>query len=401
MTDILKIQREIIQYDEHLLRQNAAANHGKPYRQCSLSLMDTIADPHITFDNKGISNYYYEYLMAEKAQVFTGAEGQTKLHALVQKIKESGKDKPYDCITGVSGGVDSTYLTFLAKELGLRPLVVHFDNGWNSELAVKNIENIISRLGFDLFTLVVDWKEFRDLQLSYFKASVVDIEAITDHAIIATLHKLSHKYNIRYILSGTNIVTEATLPKNWIWNKSDHVNLTDIHRTYGQVKLKSYPLFDRVLKKRSQVKGVEVVAPLNFVSYNKAEIKKAISEKLGWKDYGGKHFESVFTRFYQGYILPMKFGIDKRKAHLSNLIFSGQITKEEAVNEISKPIYKREQLQQDYDFVLKKLNLTHEDFVSWLKQPRREHSDFKVEQSIWDKYKMFKPFKKLRNSVGR
>src|SRR2546421_747515 len=242
---IAEIREEIKvpRYNEDKLRLSSEANFGRLYQQCVFSLMDTIADPNISFDGRGISNYYYEYQQAERAYVKKGQEGIQAQMDLVEKIRESGLGKKYDCITGVSGGVDSTYLSFMAKQWGLRPLVVHFDNGWNSELAVKNIENIISRLGFDLYTLVVDWEEFKDIQLSYFKASVVDIEAITDHAIVASLHRLAHQYGIKYILSGNNIVTEATLPKYWIWNKADHVNLQSIHRSYGKIPIKTFPLF--------------------------------------------------------------------------------------------------------------------------------------------------------------
>ena len=371
------------------------------YRRCSISLMDNIADPDISFDEKGICNYYYEYLQKEKEQVFTGEEGERKLKELADKIKEAGKGKKYDSITGVSGGVDSTYLTLTAKKLGLNPLIVHFDNGWNSEMAVKNIENIISKLGFDLYTLVVDWNEFKDVQLSYIKASVVDIEAITDHAIIATMYKLALENNIKYVLSGTNIVTEATLPKYWIYNKTDHVNLLDIHKKYGQVPLKTFPLFDFKLKKRVQVNKIEGVAPLNYLPYNKAAVKETITRELDWRDYGGKHYESIFTRFYQGYILPNKFHIDKRKAHLSNLIFSRQITLEEALQEMEKPVYDPEQLSIDKEFVLKKFGLTESKFDQIMKEPRREHTDFKTEKSIWDTYSLLRPFKGLRKSIGR
>lgn len=389
------------QFDQEKLKQSLEMNGGRAYRQCSLSVMDTIADPDITFDEKGICNYYYEFIKQKEKSVPDAALAQVQLQQMVDKIKQEGAGKKYDCITGVSGGVDSTYLALTAKRMGLRPLIVHFDNGWNSELAVKNIENIISRLGFDLYTLVVDWDEFKDLQLAYLKASVVDIEAITDHAIIGTLYRLAAQYGIKYILSGANVVTENTLPKHWIYNKFDHVNIKDIHDKFGTVKLKTYPLF-KANEKRVYVKlkKIETVYPLNYLPYNKAAVKEAITEELGWRDYGGKHYESVFTRFYQGYILPVKFGIDKRKAHLSDLIFSGQITKEEALEELKKPIYPEELLKNDFSFVMKKLNLTEEEFEKIMSLPRKEHTDFKIEKSVWDTYTLLKPFKKIRNSIS-
>ena len=391
----------MLMYNEENLKKDEKANYGRKYQQCSISVMDTIMDPNITFDEKGISNYYYEYQHQEKAWVVKGKEGEQKLAKLIEAIKESGKGNKYDCITGVSGGVDSTYLVLRAKQLGLRPLIVHFDNGWNSELAVMNIENIIKRLGFDLYTLVVDWKEFNDIQMSYLKASVVDIEAITDHAIIGTLYRLAAENGIKYILSGSNVVTEATLPLHWIWNKSDHTNIKDIHRQYGKLPLKTYPFFSTRQKQYYvKAKGIEVVCPLNYMNYIKKEVKQTIINELGWRDYGGKHYESVFTRFYQGYILPVKFGIDKRKGHLSNLIFSGQLTKKEAIEELKKPIYDPEQLLVDYEFVLKKFNLDRKEFEELMKLPRREHTEFKVEKSVWDTYQILKPFKKIRNAFG-
>lgn len=393
--------KEILPYYPEYYKASQEFNHGRPYQQCTMSLMDTIADPNIIFDVNGVCQYYQSYLKQEKEQVLTGKDGEEHIAALVAKIKASGEGKPYDCITGVSGGVDSTYLTYMAKQWGLRPLVVHFDNGWNSEMAVKNIENIISLLGFDLHTLVVDWEEFRDIQRAFFAANVVDIEAITDHAIIATLHKLAHKHGLKYILSGANVVTEAILPSNWIWNKTDHVNISAIHKKFGKKRLKTYPLFNRSLKKKSQLMGVTAVNPLNAMPYNKAEVKQLIQEKLGWRDYGGKHYESVFTRFYQGYILPVKFGIDKRKAHLSNLIFSGQITKDEALKELEQPIFGDNNLKLDYEFVMKKLLFSHEEFETYLKAPRKEHRDYPIETSIWEQYAVLKPFKGIRAAIGK
>jgi N-acetyl sugar amidotransferase len=392
----------MLMYDEQRWRNDLKANAGRRFQQCSISVMDTISDPGIHFDEKGICNYYYEYLVQEKAQVFCGEEGKMKLVEIVAKIKEAGNGKNYDCITGVSGGVDSTYLCLMASKLGLNPLIVHFDNGWNSELAVKNIENIISRLGFDLYTLVVDWNEFRDLQLSYLKASVVDIEALTDHAIIGTLYRLAAENDIKYILSGYNIVTEGVLPAYWVWNKTDHSNIKDIHAKFGKLPLRTFPLFTAKQKRYDmQKKGIQVINLLNYLDYNKKKVKETIISELSWRDYGGKHYESIFTRFYQGYILPVKFGIDKRKAHLSNLIFSGQMQKEEALEELRKPIYESAQLLEDYEFVLKKFNMSNKEFEKILLTPRREHNEFEIEKGIFEKYpflKPLRPIKRLANS---
>ena len=352
--------------------------------------MDNIADPDITFDEKGICNYYYDYQEAEKKLVFKGKEGEEKLEKLVTKIKEEGRGKDYDCLIGLSGGVDSTYVAYLTKKLGLRPLAVHLDNGWNSELAVKNIENIISKLGIDLFTLVINWEEFKDIQLAYLRASVVDIEVVSDHAIFATMYKLAKEKNIGYILSGTNVVTEHIMPQSWLYKKMDFANVKDIHNKYGKLKLKTYPTFD--FKKHVYYSALLRLVPisiLNYVPYNKAEIKQIITKELSWRDYGGKHYESVFTKFYQAYILPEKFKIDKRKAHLSTLICAGQMTRDCALKQLSEPIYPPNELKQDKEYVLKKFGLSETEFEAIMKTPPRRHEDFVTDTHLKERYMRF------------
>jgi N-acetyl sugar amidotransferase len=372
----------------------------RPFQQCTVSVMDTIADPDISFDEKGISNYYYEYKRNAAESVFHGEAGRLKLEEMAAAIKAAGKNQPYDCIMGLSGGVDSTYVAYLSKQLGLRPLAIHFDNGWNSELAVQNIENIVNKLGIDLYTYVINWEEFRDLQIAYLKASVVDIEAISDHAIFASMYRLAGERKIPYILSGTNVQTENTLPKSWIHTKSDHINIKSIHRKYGTLPLKTFPFMNAKVKRYyQQMMGVKSISVLNYLTYNKKNVKELIQKELGWKDYGGKHYESVWTRFYQGYILPTKFNIDKRKAHLSDLIFGEQITKAEALEELKKPIYDPEQLKIDYDFVLKKLGFTSEEFNKILQLPQRSHYDFDYEKPIDERYPLLKPIKKVYRTI--
>ncbi|HET9425900.1 MAG TPA: N-acetyl sugar amidotransferase [Gemmatimonadaceae bacterium] len=362
-------------------------------RQCSVGVLDTRDDPAMRFDDDGRCHYYHEYLQAERAHVRTGEEAARLLGEMVSGIKRDGRGKPYDCILGVSGGVDSTYLAYLARQLGLRPLAVHFDNGWNSELAVRNIEHIVNRLGIDLNTYVMDWSEFRDLQLAYLKASVIDIEALTDHAILTTMHRLAARHGIRHILSGANVVTEQVLPPHWIYNKYDHVNIRAIHAAFGTRPLKSFPFMDwRVKRYLQTVRRLQTHAPLNLVRYDKAEVKALIERELGWRDYGGKHHESIWTRFYQGYILPTKFGVDKRKAHLSNLIFSGQLSKVEALAELARPIYEPELLRQDHEFVLAKLEISAEELAALLAAPPRSHREFAWERSIYDTYPALRPF---------
>ncbi len=370
----------------------------RTYQQCSKTVLDTNDDPNIIFDAEGVCHYVYEYEQSEAKKVVKGTEGLAQLQRLVDKIKADGKDKKYDCITGVSGGVDSTYLAYKAKEYGLRPLIVHFDNGWNSELAVQNIENIISRLGFNLFTYVINWQEFKDLQTAFFKANVIDIEALTDHAISATLYKMAAEHNIKYILSGNNIVTEGILPPNWVFK--DERNIKDIHKQFGSVPLKTFPFMSPKQKSYyHNVKGIEIIEPLNYLPYNKKEVKQVIISELGWRDYGGKHYESIFTRFYQGYILPHKFKVDKRKAHLSTLICSGQMTRDEVLEELKKPIYDAEQCKIDKEFFLKKMGFTEQDFDQYIQTPPRDHKAFDHYKSFFNQYKFLKPFEKTIRKI--
>ena len=358
--------------------------------------MDTNDDAGISFDEKGVCHHCHDFDIYKKALIFKGLEGERRLNQIVAKICKAGKNKPYDCVMGVSGGIDSTYLALQAKKLHLRPLIVHVDNGWNSELAVKNIENIVNKLGFSLYTYVIEWKEFKDLQLSYFKASVVDIEALTDHAILGALYKTAFKKGIRYILLGTNIATESILPSSWTFRKVDAINIRAIHKEFGQVALKTFPFIDPWPKKfYDYILRIKIVSPLDYMRYIKSEVKKIIIDELGWRDYGGKHYESIFTRFYQGYILPNKFKIDKRKAHLSNLICSGQITREEALHEIKRPAYDPEQLKMDKEFVLKKLGLSEQEFEALMKLPIRKHTDFAFEGPFYKQYPVLKLFKPL------
>lgn len=388
-------------YDQETLEKDLEANCGRPYQQCAMSVMDTIADPDITFDDKGICNYYYEYQQAEKKHLLKGDEGKKRLESEFKKIKDADNSSKYDCILGLSGGVDSTYLCLLAKEHDLNPLLVHFDNGWNSELAQHNIENTVKICGFDLYTYVVDWREFKEMQLAYLRASVVDIEVLTDHAFMAVLYEQARKWKIKYVLAGMNIVTEQVLPRHWIYNKADTVNIKDIVNTHGSVKIKdikTYPFLNYLTKRYcDEILKMEVITPLNWIEYNYDSVKKEIMERLQWRDYGGKHYESIWTRFYQGYILPKKFHIDKRKAHLSNLIFSGQMTKALAKEVLLHPMIDSSIFDSDYEFVLKKMGLKENEFENLLKQPRKEHLSYKSQRGFWDNYPLLKIFRPIVN----
>jgi N-acetyl sugar amidotransferase len=356
------------------------------YQMCSKTIMDT-TDPDIVFDEQGICNHYHEYQIAAAKNLLPEPERSRRLDEMIDTIKKAGKNKPYDCLIGLSGGVDSTYVAYLVKKFGLRPLAVHLDNGWDSELAVKNVENIISKCGFDLFTLVVNWEEFKDIQMAYLKASVVDIEVVSDHAIQATMYKLAKEKNIGYVISGTNIVTEFIMPKSWLYSKLDYTNLKDIHKQFGTKKIKTYPTvnFIRYVYYNGFLKLVPI-SILDFVDYNKPEAKEIIKNELDWRNYGEKHYESLFTKFYQAYILPTKFNIDKRKAHYSTLICSGQMTREEALKEIQRPLYPEAELNTDMEYVLKKFGLSETEFDEIMKTPPRPHNTYKTDVLLKKRY---------------
>ena len=359
---------------------------------CTNCIMDT-SDPEIIFDNVGVCNHCHYYTKLVKTRTFSDAERPAKLNALVGKIKADGKGKAYDCIIGVSGGVDSTYVAYLVKkELGLRPLAVHFDNGWNSELSVMNIENIIKKLEIDLFTHVVDWEEFKDIQLSFLKASTPDGEIPTDHAINAILFKLATKYNIKHILNGVNVATEAILPLKWGYGYYDFRYIKNVQSLFGQQKIKTLPHFNLVqLFYYLIVKKIKIVPLLDYIHYDKSEAMKLIERELGWRYYGGKHYESIYTRFFQGYILPKKFNIDKRKAHLSNQICSKQITREYAIEKMTHPTYSAELQAEDREYAVKKFNITDREFETIMQSPPKTFLDYRT------CYHIFEYAKKIRN----
>jgi N-acetyl sugar amidotransferase len=350
----------------------------KEYRICSKTVMDTTGDPDIVFDEKGICNYYYEFSDKLKIRVPTPEKAEKELRTIIDKIKRAGKGKRYDCIIGVSGGVDSTYTAWLVKQLGLRPLAVHLDNGWDSELAVKNVENILTRLGIDLYTEVLDWEMFRDLQLSFLKASTPDGEIPTDHAILAVLYKTAAKFKVRYIISGMNFRSEGMLPPSWARGYLDWKYIRSVQKQFGKQNLKTFPhLTVGGFLYYNLVRGIRSISLLNYVKFNRAEAIQVIERELGWRNYGGKHHESVYTRLYQSYILPVKFGIDKRKAHLSCLITStGEVSREQALEELKSPPADPKAMGDDKEYLLKKLNITSEEFEDIMKRPVKNILDY-------------------------
>lgn len=379
-----------IAYNEEKLKLDPALHTNGVYRQCTACVMDSIADPGIRFDENGVCGYHAMYEEDAAAHILHGEAGRQMLEETFAAIRQSGAGRDYDCILGVSGGVDSTYLALLAKEHGLRPLLVHFDNSWNSETAIRNIECMVDRLGFDLYTYLMDWQEFAALQRAYLRASVVNIDVITDHAFLSVLYKLARKWKIRYVLAGTNLATEQLLPGAWAFDAGDPDNIRDIFSRYGDrplSALRNYPFmnyYERMYLIRFQ--KLKFVAPLNWIDYNYMAVKQRIAAELDWEDYPCKHYESVWTRIYQGYILPVKFHIDKRKAHLSNLIYSGQMTREEALEQLRKPIYDPGLLAGDIRYLCRKLDLSFSEFEDLMREPRREHNIFAVQRTFIQRY---------------
>ena len=339
--------------------------------------MDT-TDPEIEFSEDGVCNHCRRFDEFAKKWPLNTEAGKDQLNKIISEIKKHGLGKEYDCIAGVSGGVDSSYVLFKAKELGLRPLAVHFDSGWNSECAVNNIENMLKKLNIDLYTFVANWEEMRDLQLAFFKASVANCDIPQDYVFKVVLYKTADKKGIKYIISGSNLVTESILPTSWGYKSDDSKHLRSIHKKFGEIKLRNYPqlsFFEQFIY-YPYIKKTKTIPILDYMTYIKAEAKEFLKKEFGWKDYGGKHFESVFTRFFQSYYLPKKFGFDKRRAHLSSLIVSGQMTREEALKDVEKIIYPEHQLREDKEFVAKKLGIAPEEFDKILALPIRTFRDY-------------------------
>jgi len=358
------------------------------YEICAKCVMDT-SDVCITFNDEGICNYCIDFENKISLYRFTKAQEEKNLIDLKSRILNNKIDK-YDSLIGLSGGVDSSYLALLAKKMELNPLCVHFDNGWNSDTALGNIQKIIKNTGFDLETYVIDWIEFKDLQRSFIKAGVVDIEMLTDHAIFASLFKIRKKNKIKTVLSGTNFVTEQNMPKYWSWNKMDSRNIKDIHKKYGSVKLKTFPFMNTFrwqLMKKFRLGGI-FEEPLNVINYSKIKAIEELKKTFDWNYYGEKHYESVFTKFYQAYVLPYKFQIDKRKVHYSDLLRNNEITRDDAISKINTPLYSNEDaFRTEKNYVLKKLGFSEVEFNSYMDQNPVLHSSYKTDKYFIDTLK--------------
>jgi N-acetyl sugar amidotransferase len=343
--------------------------------------MDT-SDPDITFDESGVCNHCHAADASAARLVRVGEAGVQELRSITARIRADGQGRKYDCVIGLSGGVDSSYVALRVKELGLRPLAVHVDNGWDSEIAVRNIEEVVQRLGIDLRTEVLDWDEFRDLQLAFLKASTPDSDIPADHAILATMYHTARDIGTRHIIWGTNVRTETHLPKAWSQGHSDWRYVRSVYRRFGsRGHLRKYPHLS-FMDRRSLYLRMNNVSLLDYIDYDKAAAMRRLQDQLGWRSYGGKHHENVFTRFYQGYILPHKFGFDKRKVHLSSEIVAGHITRDQALTELERAPYPLEDQQRDRTYVTKKFGLRDGEFEAIMCKAPKTFWDYPSYESL-------------------
>lgn len=367
---------------------------------CKRCLMD-MTDPEIVFDNNGYCNHCKEAIKRLSQLPKSSKQKLSVLNKYVEVIKSSNTNPNYNCIIGLSGGLDSSYLAYQVKKLGLKPLAIHVDNGWNSELSVRNINNIVSKLNIDFKTIVLNWNSFRDLQLSFLKSSVANCESPTDHAITASLFNEAKKNKIKYILSGGNLSSESIMPKSWGHYNQDLKLLRSIHKQFGTKRLIDYPTIS--LKQYLfyvLILGIRQVPILNLMDYTKEKSLKVLTKELNFKPYKLKHEESIWTKFFQNYYLPKKFNIDKRKAHLSSLICSNQISRVLAKKILDKPIYNKNEMKKDKAYILKKLKLSEKDFKIIISNKNKSAKDYPSHFFLFEKFEFLKNiFRKIATSI--
>ena len=358
----------------------------RQYQICTKTIMDT-TDPNIVFNEKGESDYYLNFINEILPSWNTGEEGMKELMQTAEKIKKDGKNRDFDCIIGLSGGLDSSYVAYVAKEImGLRPLLFHVDAGWNTDKAVGNIEKLVNGLNIDLYTEVINWEEMKDLQRAFFKSQIADQDMPQDIAFFSGLYKFAKKNKIKYVLTGGNFSTECCRePEEWgAYPGIDKKLIQDIHDKFGNKKLKSFPIVDIIQYKLyyKYVLGMEVFKPLNLIPYNKKEVEKLLEDKYGWEKFQHKHHESRFTRFFEDYWMPRKFGYEKRRAHFSSLILTGQMTREQALERISKPELDELTLQKEFDYVAEKLDFTRDELQAIFEGENKTFNDYKNKRAL-------------------
>jgi len=349
----------------------------RAYQVCTRCIMDT-TDPEIVFDDEGVCSHCNYFEQKIRPAWPSPEDGRKKLEEMIRTVKAYGNGKRYDCIIGLSGGVDSSYIAVKVAEWGLRPLVVHVDAGWNSELAVMNIEQICRRLGFDLVTHVVNWEEMKDMQIAFLRSNLANQDVPQDHAFFAALYGYAIKSGIKYVISGSNFATESILPVSWGYEAMDATHVKAIHSRFGSRSRGDFPVisFFNHFVKYPMILKMEVLAPLNYIPYSKEDAIRILEKDYGWRYYGGKHYESRWTRFFQAYYLPYKFGYDKRKAHLSSLVLSGQLSRERALEALKVPLYDEKLLIEDKAFIAKKLGFSLEQLEDLINQPLHHYSEF-------------------------
>ncbi|WP_298623547.1 N-acetyl sugar amidotransferase [uncultured Legionella sp.] len=359
---------------------------GNNYKICTKCIMDT-SDPGIKFDEYGMCDYCANFSKNIVPIWNTDSQGEQALLAVAEKIKKAGKGKDFDCIIGLSGGLDSSYTAYVAKEImGLRPLLFHVDAGWNTEQSVGNIEKLVDGLGLDLYTEVIDWEEMKDLQTAFLKSNIADQDLPQDAAFFSALYKFAKKHKIKYVLTGSNYSTECCRePEEWGgYPGIDKMLFKDIHKKFGKKSLDKFPLVDILTYKLyyKYVLGMEVVKPLNFVPFNKNDAEQLLFERFGWVKYLHKHHESRFTRFYEDYWMPRKFGYEKRRAHFSSLIMTGQMSREDALNRISRPEMDEQFLVQEFEYVANKLELSVDELNAIFKGVNKTYRDYKNKRPL-------------------
>jgi N-acetyl sugar amidotransferase len=354
---------------------------------CSNCVMDS-TDRNIKFDENGICDHCITFKNNIQPYWQPNSKSIESFKKLAVKIKREGQGKDFDCILGVSGGIDSSFLLYkMVTDFGLRPLVFHVDGGWNSQIAVNNIEVLLDALGLDLYTEVINWEEMKDLQLAFFKSGVAHIDVPQDHAFFSTMYKFASKYKIKTILTGGNYSSECVRnPVDWMYYQSDASQLKDIHKKHGSGKLKSYPITKILWHKiwLPYFKGIKLYRPLDFLHYNKEEAIKILIDKFGFQRYPQKHFESRFTCFYEGFWLPQRFGYDTRKVQFSSLILTGQMTRKEALEKLKEPIFSQEQITEDFEFISNKLGITTDELWSYFHLPKRNHHDYRSQKNLYN-----------------